>query len=105
MTMKIKWTPLARQHLRKTLNYVLIHSGSQGHAHLADKVIEWQQTLKEMPEVGALEPLLQQRSIPYRSIVINKLNKLIYYIENETIIVADFWDTRREPKEQANQIK
>ena len=55
--------------------------------------------------VGSLEPLLQHRSIPYRSIVINKLNKLIYYIENETIIVADFWDTRREPKEQANQIK
>ena len=55
--------------------------------------------------VTNVEPLLANRTHLYRSVVINKLNKLIYYIENETIIIADFWDTRREPKEQANQIR
>lgn len=104
MTMRIKWTPLARRHLRNTLHVVLIHAGSRSHSQLANKVIEWQQILKEMPEAVSLEPLLRHRALPYRSIVINKLNKLIYYIDNETIIIADFWDTRREPNKQADQI-
>ena len=37
--------------------------------------------------------------------VINKLNKIVYYFEGDTIHIADFWDTRREPQKQAQQIK
>ena len=33
----------------------------------------------------------------YRSIVATKYNKIIYFIDGDTIYIADLWDTRREP--------
>ena len=29
---------------------------------------------------------------------VNWQNKIIYYIENDTVNIVAFWDTRREPK-------
>ena len=54
-----------------------------------------------------MEPLLSNRPMAYRSVVINKLNKMIYYISNtdDVIYIVDFWDTRREPNAQAAQVK
>ena len=31
--------------------------------------------------------------------------KLVYYIKGDSIRIAAVWDTRREPKSQANQLK
>lgn len=57
--------------------------------------------------VGSMEPLLSNRPMAYRSVVINKLNKMIYYISNtdDVIYIVDFWDTRCEPNAQAAQVK
>ena len=41
----------------------------------------------------------------YRSIIINGLNKLVYRIDDDIIHIVDFWDTRREPKNQASQTE
>lgn len=56
-------------------------------------------------ELGHFEPLLSDYGQSYRSIVINRLNKLIYYIKDNTVLIAAFWDTRREPKAQAQRIE
>ena len=103
--MKVKWTPLARKHLRHTANYIQTNEGSSSYETFADNVIEWQEILSRMPEVGSPEPLLLHRSIPSRSIVINRLNKLIYHIADDLLIIDDFWDTRREPKGLAEKLK
>jgi len=36
--------------------------------------------------------------IMYRSVVVNNLNKIVYYIEGDVVHIATLWDTRREPK-------
>ena len=41
----------------------------------------------------------------YRSIIVRRLNKIVYYVQGNTIHIAAFWDTRREPKAQAHQTK
>ena len=40
----------------------------------------------------------------YRCVVMNHYNKIIYRITDDVIEIVDFWDTRREPKEQAKKI-
>ena len=32
------------------------------------------------------------------------LNKIVYYIKDDTIRIAAMWDTRREPKAQARKV-
>ena len=34
-----------------------------------------------------------------------RLNKLVYYVKDDTLHIAAFWDTRREPKNQAKKTK
>ena len=61
--------------------------------------------MKRNPYVGKIDPLFADRPRTYRSVVINGLSKMIYFIEDDLIYIAAFWDTRREPKKQAEQMK
>ena len=56
------------------------------------------------PNIGPIEPLFDACPIAYRSIIINGLSKMVYYIDDETIYIVAFWDTRREPQSQAQQV-
>ena len=58
---------------------------------------------QQFPSLGKIEPLLADRSRLYRSVVLTRQNKIIYYIQDDTVYIVDFWDTRREPEEQANK--
>ena len=58
-----------------------------------------------MPELGTIDSLLAYRKQQYRSIIVRRLNKIVYYIKDDTIRIAAFWDTRREPKKQAKQVR
>jgi hypothetical protein len=55
--------------------------------------------------LGKLDPLFAHRKRSYRSIIIRRLSKVVYYVKDDIIHIAAFWDTRREPKKQASQVK
>lgn len=105
MKMKVKWYSGARSRWLAIGDYILQNFGARSHEKFILSTVEWIGVLKQMPQIGALEPLLSERSKSYRSIVINKQSKLIYYINGDTICIADFWDTRREPKLLVKGIK
>jgi len=63
------------------------------------------QMIMRHPNIGSIDPLFDDRPISYRSVIINSLSKMVYFIEEETIHIVAFWDTRREPKKQAEQVK
>ena len=48
---------------------------------------------------------MKVRWSPGARVVVNNLNKMVYRIADDTIHIADFWDTRREPQKQAQQLK
>lgn len=51
------------------------------------------------------EHLFAHRKQTYRSLIVRRLNKIVYYVKGDTLHIAAFWDTRREPKSQARQTK
>lgn len=55
------------------------------------------------PILGIVEPLLHNKSLEYRSILLSKHNKLIYFV-TDRINIIDIWDTRREPKSLSSNI-
>ena len=59
------------------------------------------------PYLGPIEPLLADLPQTYRSVVVGRLNKMVYHIEEDekTISVDDFWDVRREPQALADEVK
>jgi len=105
--MTISWSKQAAESLRETTAYVRNEFGIKAKQKLLDEIRSMIKHLPDNPCMGKVEPLLEDASVEYRSLVINRLNKIVYYIntETETIEIVALWDTRREPKTQASKLK
>lgn len=103
--MKVIWLPQAKKQLRHTANYIFRQFGAKERNEFLQNVYHINALLAENPNMGPVEPLLADRAVMYRSVVANRLNKIVYFIKDDHIEVADFWDTRREPNAQAAQVK
>ena len=69
------------------MDYIVEEFGVRAADKFYKKTEEWQDVLGSSPMAGIIEPLLNDRSRSYGSIVITKRNKLICYIEDETIFM------------------
>lgn len=78
---RVIWHKQAREALRKTATYIRKNFGLQVRENFRNEVDQVQTLLTSNPYMGHKEPLLADRSIEYRSFVINKLNKIVYYFE------------------------
>lgn len=103
--MKVSWSKKAGDAVVQTSVYILDKFGPKASEEFLKEVQHVSDLLESNPCLGPVEPLLAQKSKPYRSVVLNHLNKIVYYIKDDTIRIAAFWDTRREPKAQADRLK
>ena len=105
--MNISWSKQAAESLKDTTTYVRNEFGVKAKQKLLDEIRSLLINLSDNPCLGRVEPLLEEASVEYRCLVINRLNKIVYYIntETETIEIVALWDTRREPKAQASKLK
>ena len=102
--MKVIWLPQAKKQLFQMARYIFKEFGQKARTDFMQDVKHINMLLSENPNMGPEEPLLADRSITYRSYVVNRLNKIVYFIKDDHIEVADFWDVRREPKKLAQRI-
>lgn len=102
--MNVIWLERAEKSMRQTEAYILQEYGEIASERFLQEVQDIAYLLEKMPELGHFEPFLAEYEQRYRSIVINRLNKLIYYIKDNTILIAAFWDCRREPKKLIKDI-
>ena len=103
--MNVIWHKQAREALRETAVYIRKNFGLRVRENFRNEVDRVETLLQSNPYMGAEEPLLADLPDRFRSIVVNHLNKIVYYVEGDTIHIADFWDTRKEPQTQAQQTK
>lgn len=101
--MKIHWHKRAATQLHQVEEYVLRDFGERIRQEFIDEVEQPTLSLADMPTMGKIDPLFAHRKQIYRSIIVRRLNKVIYYVKGDTLHIAAFWDTRREPKAQARQ--
>ncbi len=104
--MRVVQTDSAKQQILDTARYIRREFGKKSKESFLQKVRETRRLLADNPCLGPIEPLLAERTQTYRSVVVGKLNKMVYYIEEDTVIyVVAFWDCRREPDTLASQVK
>lgn len=103
--MKIKWHVKAKTAVHQTASYIRNKFDAKSASDFVKEVYYTEKLLENNPHLGAVEPLLSDLPVMYRSIVVNRLNKLVYWINEDTIEIVAFWDTRREPREQAKEVK
>lgn len=103
--MKVVWSVQAKEVLQQTSNYIRKEFGKRSKQKFLDEVLHVANLLENNPYLGQVEPLLDEAPVEYRSIVVNHINKLVYYIHDNTIEIVVLWDTRREPKSLLNELE
>ena len=103
--MKVKWYSHAKAGRRNVTTYILRRFGLRRAERFMEQVDDKVSMIMQNPNIGTVDSLFEERPLEYRSVIINRLSKLVYRYENDTIHIVAFWDTRQEPKKQANQVK
>ena len=105
--MTIVFKSTAKRELERILEYGINEFGETAAMNFFNGMKEKVMHLATMPEFGRPERLLAHRTIPYRSLIISKHHKAIYYVDEDKqqIVIADIWDMRRLPTSMAKRIK
>lgn len=103
--MRVRWNDQSKKRLRQTANYIRKEFGQKAKDEFIAEVKHINELLSLNPNLGPLERFLEDLPSKYRSVVVRKHNKIVYRIVEDHIEVIAFWDTRREPKKQAEQMK
>lgn len=103
--MQVIWNTEAVQQLDRLLDYVGQEFGQRVMQSLYTRLLSYEPLLAANPGMGRKEPLLEGHPKGFRSLVVHKYCKIIYYVDGDTLYIADLWDTRREPRSQAGDVK
>lgn len=103
--MKIVWMTPAKEGRRQVAAYIRRQFGIDRVKQFRQEVDQTAKMIMQHPNIGPIDPLFNDRPRTYRSVIINGLSKMVYFIDGETIYIAALWDTRREPKKQAEQVE
>ena len=102
---KVKWNPRAKDKFSDTALFIKKTFGALVATNFVKEVHQTVRYIRNNPGIGAAERYLEGTSVLYRSIVVQRLNKIIYWVNDDVIEIVDFWDCRREPITQAAHLK
>ena len=107
MAFRIVWTNEARIQRKEIMIYGRIQFGAIVARKFRESLKAQSLLLMDNPYLGKAEPLLADCTKEYRSLVVHKHYKLIYFVSesNKTVYFVDVWDTRREPGSLSNRIR
>jgi plasmid stabilization system protein ParE len=96
---KIIWKDSATQSLEKHIDYALSEFGRKAVSNWYKHILRIESRMKIQPESFPPEPFLANRNKLYRSSVLMKHFKLIFYYEesNDTVYIDTIWDMRMHP--------
>lgn len=103
--MQVVWMNEAKGLLKAAVAYGLNTFGSTVTSRFITEIRNNNIRLAHFPRIGKIESLLAGRNREYRSLLVHKHYKVIYYIENETIFIVALWDTRSNPKTLKEKVK
>lgn len=103
--MKAIWDSEAKKAQRQVASYIRKEFGVKRAKKFRQEVDDTVNQLMRSPGIGQIDPLFRDRARTYRSVIINGLNKLVYFTEGDILFIAGFWDTRMDDEEQATKVK
>lgn len=103
--MIVKWSQRAERSWYKTLQQINDEFGYQSAVKFRKETSAAVKQILKFPKSGPPEDLLASADKEYRGLTFGTYNKMIYCITEteEEIHLDDIWDTRREPKKQADE--
>lgn len=104
--MQLTWYPKAVGELNVQMALCKKLHGPLTMLKARDNVKKQVNRLIHSPEIGIREPLLEENSKDFRSLVILPHFKVVYYIDEsaDKVCIVDFWNTLRNPATLASRL-
>lgn len=93
---EVRWTNKAYGQFERALKYI---REEQGHVYaeiVRKEILKTTKLLKDSPEIGTLEPLLDHKKSEYRFLVVWSY-KIIYRITKNKAVISRVFHTSRNP--------
>ena len=103
--MKSIITDVAKQQIRQIAKYIRKEFGKTRRDEFMQELRQTRRLIESNPTIGPVDPLFVDCVVMYRSYVMNRLNKIVYRIDGDTIYIVALWDVRRDPVSLANEVK
>ncbi|MBO7438617.1 MAG: type II toxin-antitoxin system RelE/ParE family toxin [Bacteroidales bacterium] len=103
--MNVIWSEKAAETVRDIAAYIQREFGEQTKAKFLSEIDATVSVLVLNPKMGAKDPFLKDFSVELRSVRVNRLNRIVYYIDGQRIVIASFSDNRRDPKKFADDVE
>ena len=104
MKKDIIWSDRAERAYGRIIDYVASEFGKTRAKKYIAKVYSEVNKLRTNPFLGQEELLLVGARFEFRHLVIEDLTKIIYRVTEQTIEIADVWDTRQKPEDLTARI-
>jgi len=103
--MKVLWTFSAEKQLDRIYDFIKIQN-TYAAVEIYNDIVDESAMLAHFPYMGIIEPLLSDFSEEYRSLIVRRNYKIVYYIDNEaTIYVVAVFDCRQNPDKLKDFIR
>lgn len=97
MAMRVIWTNTANRSLEYIFTCSQDFYSRRMLKNLNRDIKHAEMLLSDNPYLGAIEPIAEGLDFEYRHVVLSKPFKLIYFIFDQCLYVADIWDVRQSP--------
>lgn len=93
--MQVKWTTRGIMMFDNALYYSAETPGQQAAINFFRKTRHLEELLVLNPLMGKIEPVLARLKTKYRTIVIIKTYKMVYYVNEDNINIVAIWNCRQ----------
>lgn len=106
MWLDIIFLDLAERQIDEAYMYGWIRYGLLTANQFMHQVMDDIERLASHPYIGKVEPYLEGRAVCYRSLVVHRHYKVVYFVNEELgkLYIASLWDTRRDPERMKREI-
>lgn len=103
--MRILWLELAEEDLDSIYQFYAKDKSTKAAYKIYNEILDAAESLADFPQMASIELDLSEVGEEYRSLIVRKYFKLIYFIEEESIFIAAVWDCRQNPQTNIKKIK
>lgn len=102
--MEIRSSKLFKRQVIDLVDYLKVAFGKRIAFRVKNEIEKKVFLLNLFPDMGTIEPLLEEEPLVYRYLVV-KHNKILYTVEENYIFIHLMWDCRQDPDHLMGLVK
>ena len=103
--MKIRWLEPAKSDIKTIHDFYAKDKSIKVANKISNEIVQASRSLTKFPNMASVETeLTDKRGKEYRSLLVRKHYKVIYFIDGDFIYIAAVWDCRTDPRYNINRV-